>query len=142
MVATALVLINATLAGNRIWETSLGFRPPPKFSICRFYVDFGFCFFWGGLEIKPCESRLEFVHTPKKFKKTSDQKTEKNNQRGRKKYIACKINCFTFFFGLWSRGTSRDFFLIHFPALMDFKGKKSIARFFLVISILIYCSLR
>ena len=60
-----------------------------------------FVFFLGGLEIKPCESRLEFVHTPKKIKKTNDQKTEKNNQRGRKKYIACKINCFTFF---WAYG--------------------------------------
>ena len=48
---------------------------------------------------------------------------EKNNQRGRKKYIACKINFFTFFLGLWSRGNSREFFLIHFPSLMDFNGK-------------------
>jgi len=30
VVATAPALINATLAGNRIWETSLGFRPPQK----------------------------------------------------------------------------------------------------------------
>ncbi len=32
VVATAPVLINATLAINQIWETSLGFRPSPKLS--------------------------------------------------------------------------------------------------------------
>ena len=63
-------------------------------------------FFWG-LEIKPCESRLEFAH-PQKIKNTKKQMTKngwwgdgKNYQRRRKKFIACKIIFFTLFLGLW-----------------------------------------
>ena len=77
--------------------------------------------FYLGLEIKPCESRLEFAHPQKiktqknKWQKTDDGATEKNYQRGRKKYIASKINFFTFFFAYGSRGNLANFFSFIFP---------------------------
>ena len=46
----------------------------------------------------------------------------------RKKKVHCLQNQFfrTFFWAYGSRANSPDFFLIHFPSLMDFKGKKQL----------------
>ena len=121
---------------NRLWTELCNFFwwfPFYHFDILL-ADEFG-CYFFGGLEIKPWESRLEFAH-PQKIKKTKKQMTKngwwgdgKKYQRGRKKYIACKINFFTFFWAYGSRGNSREFLLIHFPSLMDFKGKTQLQDF-------------
>ena len=61
----------------------------------------------------------------------------------RKKKIHCQQNqFFTFFFGPMGLGEALAIFLSFiFPASWIFKENKSIARFFRVISILIFCSL-
>jgi len=65
----------------------------------------------------PCQSRLEFV-LPKKNRKAKKQMI-KQQKKTTKEYIACKISFFTIFWTHWSRGNSGEFFLIHFPSLMD-----------------------
>ena len=55
--------------------------------------------------------------------KTQIIKIRKNNQRARKKHIACKIMFSYFCWVCGPRGNSRKFFLIDFPILMNFNGK-------------------
>ena len=85
---------------------------------------------WSRGSIKPAKKQ--------KSRKTHDKTTEKNNQRGRKKYIACKIIFFYFFWAYGSRGNSREFFSAHFWSLIQIFKKQAFMnrtlQLFLVIS--------
>ena len=98
--------------------------------------------FYLGLEVKPCESRLEFVH-PQKTKKQQKKKMKQQKETTKEEEnstLPAKSIFSHVFWAYGSRGNSRDFFSFIFPVSWILREKIN-CQIFLVISILMFCSL-
>ena len=115
---------------KRLWTelcNFLGWFPFYHFDILLavlINLDVIFCL---GLEIKPCESRLECVH-PKKIKKQTKQmiKQQRKTTKDEEKNTLPAKTCFFFLAGAYgSRGNSRKFFSSHFWSLLQIFKKQT-----------------